>query len=63
MLKFLEVFFGLLSLVGTAMTLVPMVFVSLVSWFVLLSSSKVKSVGSWLAYIGEIALYIVSLLK
>jgi len=63
MIKFLEIFFGLLSIVGTLMTMVPMVFVSLASWFVLLNSSKVKSVGSWLSFIGMVALFVLSLTK
>ena len=63
MIKFLEVFFGLLSIVGMAMTMIPMVFVSLASWFVILTASKVKSAGSWLTFIGTIALYVVSLFK
>jgi len=63
MLKFLEIFFGLLSIVGTAMTISPMVFVSLASWFVVLSARKVKTVGSWLSFIGMVAIFIISLAK
>ena len=63
MLKFLEVFFGLLAIVGTLMTMIPMTFVSMVSWFVLLTTKKVKTVGSWLSFIGMVAVFIISLVK
>jgi len=63
MIKFLEIFFGLLSIVGTLMTMIPMVFVSLASWFVVLSVRKVQTVGSWLSFVGMVALFIVSLFK
>jgi len=63
MLKFLEIFFGILAIVGTLMTMIPMVFVGITSWFVLLTTNKVKSVGSWLSFIGMVATFIISLVK
>ena len=63
MIKFLEIFFGILSIVGTAMTIIPMVFISLVSWFIVLSVRKIQTVGSWLSFVGMVALFVVSLFK
>ena len=63
MIKFLEIFFGLLSIVGTAMIIRPEIFASLVSRFVTLSIRTITTVGNWLSFAGMIAIYIISLVK